>query len=91
MIVARDLAISETDVHKEFGIKRGAHFHMSWIQKTYNKLVAVRSSEVVARVYMLHLMTCTLFTNKPDVYINADTCACSVASRLPVGHGGVLC
>lgn len=70
MTAARDLRVSEADVQKEFGINRDVHLHMSWLWKTYDELVAVESYEVAARVYMLHLISCTLFANKLDVYID---------------------
>lgn len=44
---------------------------MSWLRKTYDELVEVGSYEVVARVYMLHLIACTLFVDKSGVYIDA--------------------
>lgn len=46
--------------------------------------------EAAARVYMVHLITCTLFADKSGVYIDANTCACSVALTLPVGLGVAL-
>lgn len=41
---------------QEFGINRGAHHRMSWLQNTYDELVAIGSYEVVGRAYIL--ITC---------------------------------
>ena len=89
MTATQDLGVFEEVVQKDFSFNRGTHLYMSWLQNTYVELVAAGSYEVVARVYMLHLITCTLFADNSGVYI--DMCACSVASRLPVGFRGVLC
>lgn len=72
MTAARDLGVSEEDVQKEFGINRGARLRMSWLQKTYDELVVAGSYEVAARVYMLHLVACTLFVDKSGVYTDAQ-------------------
>lgn len=44
---------------------------MAWLRKTYDEFVGVGSYEDVTRAYMLHIITCTLFVDKSDVYINA--------------------
>lgn len=49
----------------------GAHLRISWLRKRHNKLVVVRTYEVVVRAYMLHIITCTLFTDKSVVNIDA--------------------
>lgn len=58
-------------MYKEFGINMHTHIHMSWLLKTYDELVAARSYEVVAKVYLLHLIACTLFADKSGVYIDS--------------------
>lgn len=65
------ILMSEEDVQKEFSFNRGVHVRMSWLRTTYYELVAARSYEVVAGIYMLHLVACTLFTDKSGVYIDA--------------------
>ncbi|XP_050920457.1 protein MAIN-LIKE 1 [Lathyrus oleraceus] len=88
MTATQDLGVSKEAVQKGFAFNRDTHLYMSWLQNTYVELVAAGSYEVVARMYMLHLITCTLFADNSGVYI--DMCACSVASRLPIGLRGVL-
>lgn len=70
MTVARHLGVSEADVKKEFDINMDTHLRMYWLRKTYDELVAVGSYEVAARMYMLHLVTCTLFADKSGVYVD---------------------
>lgn len=70
MTVARDLGVYEEVVQKKFAFNRGIHLCMSWLRKTYNELVKAVSYEVAARVYMLHLIACTFFTNKAGAYID---------------------
>lgn len=71
MAAARDLGVSEPVVKNEFDINRGVHLHMYWFRNTHDKLVATGSYEVVAMVYMLHLVACTLFVDKSGVYFDA--------------------
>lgn len=71
LTVARDLGVFEETMYKEFGINRGTHLRMSWLRKTYDELVAAESYEAATRVYMLYLVTCTLFADKLGVYIDA--------------------
>lgn len=46
-------------MQEQFGVNRGTHICMSWLRKTYGKLVSARSYEVAARVYMLHITAVT--------------------------------
>ena len=66
MTAIRDLIVSNKVMQKYFSFNRGAHLRMYWLRKTYDKLVVV-----VAGVYMLHLITHTLFADKSNVYIDA--------------------
>lgn len=71
LTVARDLGVSKEVVLKEFDFNMGVHLRMSWLWDMYEELVAAYRYEVVSRVYMLHLVACTLFIYKSGVYINA--------------------
>lgn len=71
MVVLRDLGVSKEVVLEEFEFNSGNHIRMSWLHDGYDELVQAKMYEVAAKMYMLHLVTCTLFTNKSDVYIDA--------------------
>lgn len=43
---------------------------MSWLLERYDELVMTRSYVVSIRVYMLHLVACTLFMDKSGIYID---------------------
>lgn len=74
---------------KELSFNRSSHLRMSWLRERYEELVADQSYEVANRVYMLHLVPCTLFADKSGVFSVLDMYGCSVASKLPVGLEGV--
>lgn len=89
-IVARDFRVSDVAVQEDFGVNKGAHLCMSWLQKMYNELVVDESYEVAARAYMLHIITCTLFADKSDVYIDAQyVCLFSRLEETSWARGGV--
>lgn len=71
LTIASDLGVSEVVMLKEFDFDRGFHLRMFWLRDMYEELVVTWMYEVVAMVYMLHLVACTLFSNKSSVYINA--------------------
>lgn len=71
MVALRDLGVTEEVVLDGSDFNKGDHLRMSWLQNRCDKLVEAHMYEVVARVYMLHLVTCTLFADKSHVYIDA--------------------
>lgn len=72
MVVVRDLGVTEEVVLKEFYFNKGAYLQMYWLRDRYDELVETQMYEVTARVYILHLVACTLFTYKSHVYIEAQ-------------------
>ncbi|CAL5190747.1 unnamed protein product [Lathyrus oleraceus] len=70
MVVVRDLGVTEEAVLEEFDFNRGAHLQMFLLQDRQEEPVDARMYEASARVYMLHLVTCTLFADKSHVYID---------------------
>ncbi|CAI8603504.1 unnamed protein product [Vicia faba] len=69
-MVVDGLEVSEADVLQEFGEIRGFHLQMSWLRKLYASLVEVCRFWAAARAYILHLVTCTLFADKYEIYID---------------------
>lgn len=67
--VVRDLGVSKEAMVEEFDFNRGTHLRMSWLRDRYEELVTAQMYEVVVRVYILHLVVCTLFVDKSGVYI----------------------
>lgn len=61
MTIVRDLGVTDEVVLKEFDFNRGVHFRMYRLWGRYTELVKAQMYEVVAMVYMLHLVTCILF------------------------------
>ena len=72
MVVVRDLGVIEDIVLEEFEINRGAHLRISWLQDSYDELGGAHMYETSTRVYMLHLVACTLFADKSHIYIDAQ-------------------
>lgn len=57
---------------EKFRTIRYAHFHLSWIHNRYKDLVRQGMYEMVSRVYMLHLVVCTVLVDKYHVYIDVQ-------------------
>ncbi|XP_058784083.1 uncharacterized protein LOC131658851 [Vicia villosa] len=68
-MVMKSFEIDEVVVLKEFGETHGFHLRMFWLRKIYQELADAGRYEAAARVYMLHLVACTLFADKSRVYI----------------------
>lgn len=71
LTVVRDLGVFEEVVLKEFDFNRGAHLRKSWLQNRYKEFVVAQMYEASARVYILHLVACTLFAGVSGIYIDA--------------------
>lgn len=71
LTVVRDFGVSKEVVLEEFDFNRCAHLRMSSLQDRHKELVSVQMYEVASRVYMLHIVACTLFADKSSVYIDA--------------------
>ena len=69
--VVRDFGVSEEVVLEELDFNMIAHLRMYWLRDRYEELVVAQMYEFSARVYMLHLVACTLFADKSGVYIDA--------------------
>lgn len=85
MMAVRDLGVFEEVVLEEFEFTRGVHLRLSWLRDRYDELVKAQMFEAPARVYMLHLVTCTLFVTSQVFILTLDTCGCSVALTMSVG------
>ena len=72
MTITLALTKETSSFHMRFGVNRGAHHRMSWLQNTYDELIVIGSYEVVARAYMLYIVACTIFADKSGVYIDAQ-------------------
>lgn len=71
MTAIHDLGVTKAKVLEDFRFNKSVHFLISWLRDRYVELVQHSMYEVVARVYMLHLVGCTILADKSHVYINA--------------------
>lgn len=53
------------------GLTGGSHFRLSWLRETYQTLVEHSMYEVTIRIYMLHMVGCSILVVKSRVYIDA--------------------
>ncbi|XP_058775535.1 protein MAINTENANCE OF MERISTEMS-like [Vicia villosa] len=64
------LEVDKLVVLKEFGDTQGFHLRMSWSRKVYQEILDLGRYQAATRVHMLHIVACTLFADKSEVYIN---------------------
>lgn len=55
---------------EEFELNRSVCFRFSWLQGTYVSMVKHFMYQEATRVYLLHLIGCTILENKLHVYID---------------------
>lgn len=70
MGVVHGLGVTHAHVIYEFRFNIGAHFRLSYLRDRYVDIVHQGMYEASARVYMLHLVGCTILADKSHVYIN---------------------
>lgn len=71
-IMSRDVLEGFTRDHNgEFKFNMGAPFYLSYLQEIYVLMVEHYICKEAAKVYLLHLVGCTILAYKSHVYIDA--------------------
>ncbi|KAJ1416098.1 Aminotransferase-like, plant mobile domain [Sesbania bispinosa] len=58
------LGVSYSDAHEEIEYTRGPSVRLSWLRSVYENKVEENHLTYTARAYLLHLVGCTIFTDK---------------------------
>ncbi|KAH1233425.1 Protein MAIN-LIKE 2 [Glycine max] len=64
------LEVSAEEAKVETAFTRGAYVRVGWVRDIYETRCQARRWIVAARVYLLHLVGCTLFANKSATYVH---------------------
>ncbi|KAL5190530.1 Protein MAIN-LIKE 1 [Glycine soja] len=64
------LEVSGEEARAEIVRARGAYVCLSWVREIYEMRCQTRRWIVAARAYLLHLVGCTIFSNKSATYVH---------------------